>query len=251
MLKQLTLSLSLCALSLSVLASAPKPVDVPEVTVTTEQGKGKTTEALVKNDKAAVDALVGKLEAIRTLSARFNQESLQENGRSQSQSGEIQLKRPNMYRWLTREPYSQEIISRDGRVWNIDNDLMQAVIQEQDLSSQNTPVQLLSGNARDFLKDYNVTRVSAKGDETYSLRPTAGNDLFELLEIHFKQNQLSALFIKDSLGGKRRIELKQVNTNGMISSSRFKARIPKGYDVIDETKGYDVIKETRSRAPEE
>ena len=140
-----------------------------------------------------------------------------------------------MFVWNTEQPYSQEIITRDGKVWSIDHDLMQVVIQKQDTDTENTPAQLLSGNAREFLKNYYVVVIDYRGDKTYSLRPSGNNALFELLEIHFKKGELTGFSMTDSMGGKRRIELKQVNINGMISNSRFRAKYPKDYDVIDET----------------
>lgn len=251
MLKQLTLSLTLCILPLSAPLSAAEGVanvpvvrDVPmdqktdlKTDLKKTQKKAQQKDSTLSNDSQAVAALASRLESIQTLSARFDQNALKENGRNQSQSGELQLKRPNMYRWLTREPFRQEIIARDGKVWNIDHDLMQVVIQGQNPNARNTPVQLLSGNARAFLQTYRVSRVVSKGNETYTLKPMEANDLFEQLEIRFTQGRLAAMAIQDSLGGERQIKLEEVSINAPLSDSLFQVSLPRDYDLIDETQG--------------
>ncbi len=246
MLKTLILSLSLSVLSMSALASSSpieKGAAVEKSGTKTsasdkqQQGKGANVTKPEKNDSKAVEELVKKLKSIRTLSAQFNQEVLADNGRRQVLSGELQLKRPSMFRWVTKQPYSQEIVTRDDKVWNVDHDLMQVVIQKQDTESENTPVQLLSGDAREFLKNYYVVVNDYRGDKTYSLRPTGNDALFDLLEIHFKKGELTGFSMTDSMGGRRKVDLQQVNINGMISNSRFRASYPKSYDVIDEISG--------------
>ena len=102
MLKKLTLTLSLVALSCQTLGDAGvSPAKVPASTsspasaaVSQTAETSQTTPAQVKNDTKAVDVLVKKLESIKTLSAQFNQEMVADNGRKQTLSGEIQIKRP-------------------------------------------------------------------------------------------------------------------------------------------------------------
>ena len=201
-----------------------QPLPVKEETVVAEKGDKKATEQLAR-----------KLDDIRTISARFKQDAIGADGRLTSESGKIQMKRPGRFRWITELPYEQEIIARDEKVWMIDRDLQQVIIQQQDERMANTPAQLLSGNAKEILKRYRVSFFSNKDVEKFTLLPENESDLFEKLDITFRQGELESMEMRDSLGGRRRISFTEVNINGMISSSRFKVSIPKNFDVIDES----------------
>ena len=234
MLKKLTLALSLITLSAQVLAEADTKLDKLQPKAQVESAL-KTTPALVKNDTKAVDELVKKLEAIKTLSAGFSQEMRGSNGRKQMMSGTLSIKRPDLFVWHTEQPYSQSIYARDSKVWSIDHDLMQVVIQNQGRDTENTPAQLLSGNAREFLKNYYVIVEQQRDEQSFVLRPAGNNALFESLTLHFQKGELAGFSMVDSLGNHRRIDLKGVDINQPVSDSRFKADYPKNYDVIDES----------------
>ncbi len=194
-----------------------------------------TTSAGVIHDKAASTRLAKQLTAINTLSAEFRQSSADNEGRIKEQLGKMLLKRPNQFRWDTVKPFPQEIISTEDKLWMIDTDLMQVVIKKQDKNSGATPVQLLSGNAEEFLKNYNVVQLENKRGEVFTLKPIQDNDLFEQLDIHFVSGELLAMVLKDTLGGKSKIEFSNVSINNKISDDNFKPVIPKGFDIIDET----------------
>ncbi|WP_330927202.1 outer membrane lipoprotein chaperone LolA [Candidatus Sororendozoicomonas aggregata] len=240
MLKPLFIAMTLTMLSVSAsgndaVTDKNAPVSPASAAKNTAIVPESKTPAQGQSDAKAVAALVKKLESIKTLSASFQQEMMTDNGRRQTLSGKLSLKRPNKFLWHTTKPYEQEIITRDNKVWNIDHDLMQVVIQKQDTDSENTPVSLLSGDAREFLKNYYVTVETFRESSIYSLRPSGKGALFEKLDIHFnKDGELTGFAMVDSLGGKRQIDLRQVNVNGMISDSQFNASYPKNYDVIDE-----------------
>ncbi len=240
MLKPLFIAMTLMILSLS---AAGDEVVTDKDALSSPARAAKNTAIAPENnapthgqsDAKAEDMLVKKLKAIKTLSASFQQEMVADNGRRQTLAGKLYLKRPNMLLWHTTQPYEQEIITRDNKVWNIDHDLMQVVIQKQDSESENTPARLLSGDAREFLKNYYVTVERFRGSSIYSLRPSGRGALFDQLDIHFnKDGELTGFALMDSLGGKRQVDLRQVNVNGMISDSEFRANYPKNYDVIDE-----------------
>ncbi|MGI9273268.1 MAG: outer membrane lipoprotein chaperone LolA [Endozoicomonas sp.] len=232
MLKKLTL-LPVFTVIFSQLAWAA-PASEPLVSGQPAVAAEKVNETK-ENDKKAADQLARKLDDIRTISARFKQDAIATDGRLATESGKIQMKRPGRFRWVTELPYEQEIIARDDKVWMIDKDLQQVIIQKQDERMANTPAQLLSGNAVEILKRYRVAVFSDKGVEKYTLLPAGESGLFEKLDITFRQGELESMEMRDSLGGRRRISFTEVNVNGMISSSRFKVRIPKNFDVIDES----------------
>ena len=188
-----------------------------------------------KNDAKAAEKLTRKLEKIRTISAQFKQESVGSDGRIREESGSMQIKRPGKFRWNTTSPFEQEIVALDKKIWLVDRDLQQVIIQVQDERMSNTPAQLLSGDAKEFLKDYQIGLYRDDKQERFTLTPDGNSDLFEKLDIVFRDGVLSSIELRDSLGGRRRVELSRVNVNGMISDSDFRVEIPKGYDVLDQT----------------
>ncbi|MRI34435.1 outer membrane lipoprotein carrier protein LolA [Endozoicomonas sp. OPT23] len=187
------------------------------------------------NDQKAADALVKKLESLKSLSAKFEQQTVSNNGRIKMEAGEMQMQRPAQFRWLTKLPFELEIVARKNKVWMIDRDLQQVIIQKQDNRMANTPAQLLTGDARSLLKQYNVTRYQSDKFQQYTLVPARSSDLFEKLDINFRNGLLSAIIMKDALGGRRRIDFSDVRENRTLMSDLFEVKIPKDYDLIDET----------------
>ena len=199
-----------------------------------------TATAIVSTTAIAEEAdaraqLTVKLEAIQTLSADFLQESVGSDGRIRTESGSLQIKRPGLFRWDTRTPFEQEIVSRNQTIWMVDRDLMQVIIQNQDARMANTPAQLLSGDVKAFLTSYQIGLYKKSDLEKYTLMPQGQSDLFDKLDILFRKGQLSAIELRDSLGGRRRLDLNRVTVNGQMDDSVFKVDVPEGYDVIDQT----------------
>ncbi len=192
------------------------------------------------NDIKAASALVKKLDSLKSLTARFEQQAISSNGRIKKESGEMQMQRPAQFRWLTQHPFELEIVAVKNKVWMIDRDLQQVIIQQQDSRMANTPAQLLTGDARSLLKQYSVTRFEDGELERYSLIPAKVSDLFEKLDISFRKGLLSSIVMKDALGGKRRIDFSDVIENRALKTSRFEVTIPKDYDLIDETRFQEV-----------
>ncbi|WP_051786437.1 outer membrane lipoprotein chaperone LolA [Endozoicomonas numazuensis] len=213
------------------------PQEQPAPVMLTEQPVKSVDVSKGLNDEKASHSLAEKLEALKSLTAHFQQDAISSDGRSQTESGEMQMKRPDLFRWVTTEPYKQEIVAHGSKVWMVDSDLQQVIIQKQDARMANTPAQLLTGNARELLKQYNVSVYSKDRNEKFTLTPKAESDLFEKLNIDFRQGTLTSIELSDSLGGKRRILFSEVKENGQVNDDLFEVKPPKGFDVIDETRG--------------
>lgn len=220
------------------LAFLATPLAVAAASV--ESGSGSVVQSVLMpgsaaEEKSATEALTRKLDKIHTISARFQQEAVGSDGRTRTESGSMQMKRPGQFRWNTESPFEQEIVAIKDKVWLVDRDLSQVIIQHQDNQMGNTPAQLLSGNAREFLGDYRVFRFNNEKQDKFTLIPRENSGLFDKLDITFCDDNLDSIELRDSLGGRRRVSFSQVNVNGFISDSDFKIDIPKGYDVIDQT----------------
>ncbi|WP_299727054.1 outer membrane lipoprotein chaperone LolA [uncultured Endozoicomonas sp.] len=207
--------------------------------VSAEQKAPGDTPARVANDTQAANDLANKLQGMDTVSASFTQSTIDKHGRPKVEKGDMQLKRPNQFRWNITAPFSQEIVVRDGKLWMLDPDFKQVVIKKQDDQSGPTAVQLLSGNASVFLKGYSVIRMNYGPEEVFTLKPLRSEDLFEKLEINFSEGEISAITILDTLGGKRRIDFTGVTLNQPVNNELFQPDIKKlendGFDIIDES----------------
>jgi outer membrane lipoprotein carrier protein len=224
------------AAQLTVIAAVVMtPVGAFSAPAVTEQPVKKVDVSKGLNDEKASGQLAEKLESIKSLSAHFQQDAISSDGRSKRESGEMQMKRPDLFRWVTTEPFQQEIVAHGKKVWMVDNDLQQVIVQNQDARMANTPAQLLTGNARELLKQYTVSVYSRDRQEKYTLTPRKESDLFEKLDIDFRQGVLASIELNDSLGGKRRILFSEVKENRDLADKLFEVKPPKDYDVIDET----------------
>ena len=199
-----------------------------------------STPVSVKHDIKAADELAKKLQAMNTISASFSQSTINKSGHPNVEKGDMQLKRPNQFRWNITSPFNQEIMTKGGKLWMLDPDFKQVVITKRDGQSGPAAVQLLSGNASAFLKDYAVIRMNYGPEVVYTLRPRKTSELFEMLEIHFSRDQISAISIVDSLGGKRRIDFTRVELNQPVDNNLFEPDIKTlekaGFDIIDENR---------------
>ncbi|WP_257264104.1 outer membrane lipoprotein chaperone LolA [Endozoicomonas sp. ONNA2] len=223
------------SVSIPVWSTAQKPAHTSQFT-----RAESSTPASIKHDKQAAQALANKLQAMNTVSANFSQNTLDKSGQPKVEKGSMQLKRPNQFRWNITSPFNQEIIANSGKLWILDPDFKQVVIKKQDNQSGPAAIQLLSGDASEFLTEYTVTRMNYGPEVVYTLRPLKASDLFEMLEIHFSRDQISAISMVDALGGKRRIDFTRVNLNQPLDNKLFEPDLKKlekaGFDVIDESR---------------
>lgn len=213
--------------SVSVLAAPVVPAEKPVVTVDASKPA---------HDEKAAQSLIKELESLNSITAHFEQETVSSDGRGKHESGEMQMKRPDLFRWNIERPFKQDIVAQGDKVWMVDPLLKQVIIQKQDARMANTPAQLLSGNAREYLKQYRVSVYSHDETEKYTLFPIKQSDLFDKLDISFRQGVLDQIDIKDAFGGKRRILFSEVKENPKLSDNDFKVMTPKGYEEIDTTK---------------
>ena len=180
-----------------------------------------TLSGLTIADEAASQKLNALLEKTTSISAHFEQNTLDPKGKSlQKIMGEMQVKRPNLFRWDTTHPFEQHIIANGEVVWVYDPELQQATKQKLDKQVANTPALLLSGDSKKIA--------------TFILKPKAKETVFESLRVSFNGSTLNSMQLKDSLGQKTDIVFSQVQVNGKIAPSLFQFTPPKDVDVIDE-----------------
>lgn len=196
---------------------------------------------------AAADAdLAARLKGIRSLQADFSQTSEQggkkavvANAPAQAPArqnvvlGSLSASKPGQFRWETRQPYQQLIVSDGKDIRIFDPDLQQMTIRAIDKAADQTPALLFSGDLR-ALQKFSVTSSQTGGLTEFQLKPKAKDALFAGLRLQFKAGVPYAMLLDDSLGQKTRIEFIKPVLNQPLDAAQFHLVPPKGTDIIRE-----------------
>lgn len=180
------------------------------------------------------DALQVKLNAIRTMSATFNQVVMAKEREISRSSGTMALSRPGHFRWETKKPMAQTVIADGRHLWVYDPDLEQVTVKKQDKGLGGTAALFLSGYNDSVTKDFNVT-VQTQGNRDYfDLRAKSNKANFQRVKLAFIDNALTGIELFDQLGQHTDVDLTHIKTNPTLSSALFEFKIPKGVDVVQQ-----------------
>ncbi len=193
------------------------------------------TQALAAPVMDANHQLAALLSNFKTFSANFNQQVFDENQKVvQSNTGQVLIERPGKFRWVSTVPTKQIIIASGPTLWTYDVDLEQATKQPFTESKGVTPANLLSGNIVDMQKQFNITKLPAKGDGvSFRLVPKAKSDLFQSVDMGFQNKQMTSMLVKNNLGQTIVFDFSNIVLNKLIDASQFQFSAPKGVDVIN------------------
>ncbi|MCL6268794.1 outer membrane lipoprotein chaperone LolA [Sansalvadorimonas sp. 2012CJ34-2] len=200
----------------------------------------KTSTAKVQvtglKEREAASELAGLLSGITTLSASFEQQTLDDSGRRlQESKGDMVLKRPNLFRWNVTSPFPQEVVSDGSRVSYYDKDLDQLTLQDIDTRTSATPAVLLSGDAAKMLEGFTVTLSQSGKERFFTLLPKGQDNSFEELQLSFHDKTLREMMLTDTLGSRTRISFLNPKVNEPVKEKMFELYVPPGVDVIDQT----------------
>ncbi|MFG0807061.1 outer membrane lipoprotein chaperone LolA [Pseudomonas fluvialis] len=181
---------------------------------------------------ARLSDLLGKAE---TLSGRFSQLTLDASGTHlQEATGQMELKRPGLFRWHTDAPLEQLLVSNGQQVWLYDPDLEQVTIQQLDQRLTHTPALLLSGDVSKIGENFTIEFKEAGDVVDFILRPKARDTLFDTLRLSFRSGLINDMQLIDSVGQRTNILFMGVQLNQPLAAERFTFEIPAGVDVIQQ-----------------
>jgi outer membrane lipoprotein carrier protein len=175
-------------------------------------------------------------EQTYAMQANFHQIVTDSKGRKlQDVRGEMQMKRPNKFRWDYQKPYEQQIISDGKQVWLYDTDLAQVTVRNLDKVLGNSPAALLAGedeiDANYVLRDFN------RPDQLAWVAVVPKNNETGFSKIHLafnKDQQLQEMELVDSFGQQTRIIFSEYKQNPNIPAKTFLFKTPKNVDVVGE-----------------
>ena len=181
---------------------------------------------------ARLSDLLGKAE---TLSGRFSQLTLDASGTHlQEATGQMELKRPGLFRWHTDAPLEQLLVSNGQQVWLYDPDLEQVTIQQLDQRLTHTPALLLSGDVSKIGENFTIEFKEAGDVVDFILRPKARDTLFDTLRLSFRGGLINDMQLIDSVGQRTNILFMGVQLNQPLAAERFTFEIPAGVVVIQQ-----------------
>jgi outer membrane lipoprotein carrier protein len=186
----------------------------------------------IADGMASVKLFYDETKAVR---ANFHQVVTDKQGRKlQDVYGQMQLKRPNKFRWDYNKPFEQQIISDGKRVWLYDTELAQVTVREFNQALGSSPAALLAGDDA-IEKSFKLINASAKGGlDWVSASPKAKETGFDRILLGFKDNKLQEMSLIDSFGHNTKIVFSQVESNPVIDEKAFLFQPPKGVDVVGE-----------------
>ncbi len=174
-------------------------------------------------------------EKTQALRADFHQIVSDKKGQKiQDVYGQMQLKRPNKFRWDYNKPFEQQIISDGKQVWLYDTELAQVTVRELSRALGASPAALLAG---DDSLDKNFKLVSAYRKDKLdwvSANPKDKDSGFDNISLGFKDDVLQEMIMLDSFGHLTKIVFTNLEANPVIDAKTFLFKPPKGVDVVGE-----------------
>lgn len=191
-------------------------------------------QSLSAESDNALDLLNDYIQSLDTYQAVFSQTIFGQNGQQVDMaSGTVSLQKPGKFYWAYQEPYSQELISDGNNLWVYDVDLEQVTINDMDLTHNNSPAAILSGNV-DLSSHYSVSDLGEfDGYRWIELEPLESEQEFSAVRLGFKEIQLSGMVLFDNLGQTTVIQFEDISTNKEITPQLFHFQVPENIDVID------------------
>jgi outer membrane lipoprotein carrier protein len=155
--------------------------------------------------------------------------------RSKTSSGSFEFQRPGRFRFEYTKPFEQTIVADGQTLWLYDVDLNQVSSRKQQDALGSTPAALIASGTdlKTLSEAFELKAAPAKdGLEWVDARPKGKDGQLQTVRIGFRQGQLAALEILDSLGQRSVLSFAQWQSNATIKPERFRFQPPAGADVI-------------------
>lgn len=201
--------------------------------------KGKLVAALLCFCSAAFSDNAGslvqnKLNAIRSMTASFDQVVKAKQRKVSSSSGTMALLRPGRFRWQTKEPMEQLVIADGKKMWVYDAALEQVTVKTQDKGLGGTAALFLSGYSDTVTRDFDVTQKNKGELIVFDLKSKSSKANFQRIKLMFSKEVLTGLELHDQLGQITSVTLHNIKSNPKLAESLFKFKPPKGVDVVQQ-----------------
>jgi outer membrane lipoprotein carrier protein len=155
--------------------------------------------------------------------------------RSKTSSGRFEFLRPNRFRFEYTKPFEQTIVAAGQTLGLYDVDLNQVTARKQQEVLGSTPAALIAAGTdiKALTEVFDLKAAPAQdGLEWLEAKPKAKDGQLQTVRVGFRQGQLAALDIADSLGQRSVLTFTQWQGNAPLKAERFRFQPPAGADVI-------------------
>lgn len=155
--------------------------------------------------------------------------------RSKTSSGTFEFLRPNRFRFEYTKPFEQSIVADGDTLWLFDVDLNQVTARKQKDVLGSTPAALIAAGTdiKSLAAVFDLKSApAAEGVEWVDAQPRGKEGQLQSVRVGFRQGQLAALEILDSLGQRSVLSFANWQANAPLKADRFRFVPPAGVDVI-------------------
>jgi outer membrane lipoprotein carrier protein len=155
--------------------------------------------------------------------------------RSKTSSGRFEFLRPNRFRFEYTKPFEQTIVADGKTLWLYDVDLNQVTARNQQDVLGSTPAALIAAGTdmRALSEAFELKAAPARaGLEWLEALPRNKESSLQSVRVGFRQGQLAALEIADSLGQRSVLTFQQWKTGDSLKSEDFRFVPPAGVAVV-------------------
>lgn len=184
--------------------------------------------------QSAGELLQEKLNAIKSMTAQFNQVVKAKKREVSRSSGSMALQRPGKFRWETKDPMEQLVVADGKKMWVYDVDLEQVTVKKQEKGLGGTAALFLSGYDDTVSRDFNVTQQTSGKTITFDLKSKSSKENFQQIKLVFTQDNLTGLELHDQLGQVTTVKLVQIKANPQLPAKLFQFKPPKGADLVQQ-----------------
>ncbi len=192
-----------------------------------------STEVYCSDQLAPAERLVRVLSGIQTLHAEFAHEAAS----SETQTGEIWLSKPGLFRVETGAPLSQTIVSNGVSMWTHDRDLEQVIISPLNTRIDEMPILLFSGAPDLIPKNYSIEFFDDEHRRHFRLTPIDSTSLITTLILTFEDALPASISVDNAMQQRTTIKLTNVSKRVNVNEQTFTFQVPEFADVIDDRPG--------------
>ena len=127
--------------------------------------------------QSAGELLQEKLNAIKSMTAQFNQIVKAKKREISRSSGTMALQRPGKFRWETKDPMEQLVVADGKKMWVYDVDLEQVTVKKQEKGLGGTAALFLSGYDDTVTRDFNVSQQVSGKTITFDLKSKSSKEM--------------------------------------------------------------------------
>lgn len=184
-------------------------------------------------ESGAAEALEAFLRDLKTLSASFRQDVLDESGALiETSHGTLSVLRPGHFSWVYTEPYRQTIVSNGETLWLYDEDLAQVTVNSVGTGMAGSAAALLGEQVN--LRETYVLREDGEraGLRWVALTPRGEQPQYTQVTIGLKDGGLARMELVDNLGQTTALTFENLVRNPSLPAGLFEFTVPEGVDVV-------------------